>query len=74
MAQPLPATRLELKWRRPLDPAVYGYGPRVDPGGYCYRLFRDGRLSMSGTAGANLGQAKAHAARIAPDARVYVLA
>lgn len=75
-ASPAPS-RIELNWRPPLDPRVHGYGTRIDPGGYCYRVFRDGRLAGSGTAGADLQAAKAHALRIAAgkglsDPPVYV--
>ncbi len=48
---PTPADRIEIKWRVPLDPAVYGYGSRIDRGGYCYGLFKGGRRIVGGTFG-----------------------
>lgn len=43
-----PATRIEINWRSPMPDVVPGM--RHDPGGYIYRLYRDGKLLMSGSA------------------------
>lgn len=58
--------RVEIKYRAPLDPKVYGYGPRIDPGGHIYSIFRDGRRIASGS-GADLETVKAHALRLAAE-------
>jgi hypothetical protein len=43
--------RIEIAWSAPLDVRVYGYGPRIDPGGFVYRIFNgDGRKIISGSA------------------------
>lgn len=60
------ANRIEIKWRAPLDPKVYGYGRRLDPGGYVYRLFRGGRLAVSGT-GRDLNDVRTHTLRRAAE-------
>ena len=43
-----PSTRIDVKWSPPMPDPVPGM--RHDPGGYIYRLYRDGALLMSGSA------------------------
>jgi hypothetical protein len=66
MVSPAPRapTRIEITWRAPMprqpdDCALY------DPGGYIYRVFRDGALTHSGSSGSDLAWTQAHALRIA---------
>lgn len=41
--------QIRVDYRAPLDPAVYGYGPRIDPGGYIYQIFCDGVKCIGGS-------------------------
>ena len=68
---PTPVTlspnRIEIKWRPPLDPKIWGYGDRIDPGGYCYAIFRNGRRYMSGSDSADLARVKIRTLYLAAD-------
>jgi len=70
---------IRINWRPPLDTRVYGYGSRIDPGGYIHQIFDgEGRKLVGGSSSDDLPATIAHAKRLAadrglPDATVEVV-